>query len=187
MNQLRKLQQSNLLRRLLCLQANRPASHPDSRSFHQLVNGQDDRRRNQQLVSVAVRSGLIQQQRRFKGKKAGKGKKADDDESDSESDSEEESDTDSSEEDSDTENSNIKKIETINTRLDMMMKHGRRSKCFEFCFSPRLLLLAIRQTPNRNGRQNIGTNLDFLPKFFTKRSVAQSTMSNRCSTKTRCE
>lgn len=121
MNQLRKLQQSNLLRRI-CLQAYRPASYPASKSFHQLVNSHDQRHKQQQLLTrVNVRSDLIQLQSRLKAKKAGKGK-SDDDESDSD---EEETDTESSDEDSDEEDSNIKKIETINTRLDMVMKNGR--------------------------------------------------------------
>lgn len=125
MNQLRKLQQFNRLRRI-CLLANRPASHPASKSFHQLVNDHDrPHNRQQLLVRVNVRSDLIQLQSRHKGKKAGKGKE-DDDESDSDSDSdEEETDTESSDEDSDEEDSNIKKIETINTRLDMLIKNGR--------------------------------------------------------------
>ena len=177
MNQLRKLQQFNLLK--ICLQANRPASYAGSRSFHQLVN--DDRRRNQRqsLASIAARSGLIQTQRRFKSKKTGKGKE--DDESDSESDSEEESDTDSSEEDSDLEDSNIKKIETINTRLDMVMKNGKYQCAFSLvsCAVARCCMssgLSLQSNEPRSSNLNCQrTNSAFL----SKRSVVQSTMSNR--------
>ena len=123
LNQLRKLQQSNLLR-TICLQTSRPASYPSSKSFHQLVDQRDQPHNRQKfLTRISVRNDLIQLQRRSKTKK-GKGK-ADDEESDSESGSDEESDSDSSEEDSDVEDSNIKKIETINTRLDMVLKNGR--------------------------------------------------------------
>ena len=124
MNQLIKLQQFNLLRRI-CLQASRSTSYPGSKSFHRLVNNHDQQHSKQQqlLTRLSARSDLVESQKRFKGKKTNKGKEGDD--SGSESDSDEDSDTDSSEEDSDLEDSNIRKIETINTRLDMMMKNGR--------------------------------------------------------------
>lgn len=118
-NQLRNIH-LNLIRRI-CLKSNYLVL-TSNQIHHKLVNLENSNK--QFLNRINLKSDLIQFSKRFKAKKTGSGK-ADDEDTDSEDEEEEESD--SSEGESDEESgSSIKKIETINTRIDMILKNGNK-------------------------------------------------------------
>lgn len=90
-----------------------------------LINNRTNREKEQFLDRINLSNSLGQVQRRFKGKKGGKGKKSQvDDETDSDEEDDDTSDDESGSEDEGDGNSRIIKIETINTRLDMVLKNG---------------------------------------------------------------
>lgn len=123
MNRLKRIE-FGLLKRI-CLQ---PAYLANS-SIHQLVNlkiDQSSPHNGTDLIRIHRTNALINVQRRFKAKKAGSKGQDDDTDSDRDTDDEEESsDSSSSDEDSEDDGPEIKKIETINNRLDMMLKYGK--------------------------------------------------------------